>query len=254
MRGMRLVSSAPEGIQGSGGSGSSRVPGLRVSEIFYSIQGEGILAGVPSVFVRLSGCNLRCAWCDTPYASWNPEGDYKMLGSIIADVRRRWPSHVVVTGGEPMIADKIVELTKGLKDIDLHVTIETAGTVYKPVVCDLMSISPKLANSTPRKREGGKYAEQHDKLRYDPVVLRQLMGAYEYQLKFVVTAPEDLPEIESILKETNADRSRVLLMPEGISSEAIYERSRWLVDLCKQQRFRYSPRLHIDLWNNERGK
>ncbi len=156
MRGMRLVSSAPEGIRGSGGSGSSRVPGLKVSEIFYSIQGEGILAGVPSVFVRLSGCNLRCAWCDTPYASWNPEGDYKMLGSIIADVRRRWPSHVVVTGGEPMIADKIVELTKGLKDIDLHVTIETAGTVYKPVVCDLMSISPKLANSTPRKREGGK--------------------------------------------------------------------------------------------------
>jgi len=254
MRGMRLMSAAPEGFYGGGDSGPSRVRGLRVSEIFYSIQGEGILAGVPSVFVRLSGCNLRCGWCDTPYASWNPEGDYKMLGEILGDVRSRWSTHVVVTGGEPMIADKIVDLTKGLKGIDLHVTIETAGTVYKPVVCDLMSISPKLANSTPRKREGGKYAAQHDELRYNPEVLRQLMGEYEYQLKFVVTAPEDLAEIETILKETNADRRRVLLMPEGVSSEAIYTRSQWLVQLCKQERFRYCPRLHIDLWNNERGK
>ena len=250
MRGMRLVSVAPEGIQGGGDSRLSRVPGLRISEIFYSIQGEGILAGVPSVFVRLSGCNLRCAWCDTPYASWNPEGDYKMLGEILGDVRSRWSTHVVVTGGEPMIAEKIVELTKGLKEIDLHVTIETAGTVYKPVVCDLMSISPKLANSTP----SGKFAAQHEELRYNPEVLRQLMSGYEYQLKFVVTAREDLAEIETILKETNADRSRVLLMAEGTSTEAIHERSRWLVDLCKQQRFRYSPRLHIDLWNNQRGR
>src|ERR1700689_3698267 len=116
MRGMRLMSAAPEGFYGGGNSGSSRVPGLRVSEIFYSIQGEGILAGVPSVFVRLSGCNLRCGWCDTPYASWNPEGDYKRLGEVLANVPRRWPTPVVVTGGEPMIADKIVELTKGLKE------------------------------------------------------------------------------------------------------------------------------------------
>src|ERR1700690_61576 len=107
MRGMRLMSSAPEGVQGGGDLGSPRVPGLRVSEIFYSIQGEGILAGVPSVFVRLSGCNLRCSWCDTPYASWNPEGDSKMLGEIVGNVRGRWSTHVVVTGGEPMIAEKI---------------------------------------------------------------------------------------------------------------------------------------------------
>src|SRR5580693_8344060 len=214
MPGMRLVSSTPEGVQGSGDSGSSP-PGLRVSEIFYSIQGEGILAGVPSVFVRLSGCNLRCGWCDTPYASWNPEGDYKMLGEILGDVRSRWSTHVVVTGGEPMIAERIVELTKGLKGIDLHVTIETAGTVYKPVVCDLMSISPKLANSTPVQREGGRWAAQHDRLRYQPDVLKKLMAEYPYQLKFVVTDPGDLAEIESILTEAGADRSRVVLMPEG---------------------------------------
>ena len=232
----------------------ARVPGLKVSEIFYSIQGEGILAGVPSVFVRLSGCNLRCAWCDTPYASWKPEGRDLMLGEILSDVRRRWATHVVVTGGEPMIQDKIVELTRGLKELDLHVTIETAGTVFEPVACDLMSISPKLANSTPHKREGGKWAAQHDRLRYQPLVLRRLMTDYDYQLKFVVAEPEDLREIESILEETSADRSKVVLMPEGVSPEAIYDRARWLVDVCKRERFRYSPRLHIDLWGDERGR
>jgi 7-carboxy-7-deazaguanine synthase len=248
------MSAAPEGLLGGGDPGSSRVHGLRISEIFYSIQGEGILAGVPSVFVRLSGCNLRCAWCDTPYASWNPDGDYKLLGEILGDVRGRWSTHVVVTGGEPMISEKILDLTKGLKAIGLHVTIETAGTVYKPVVCDLMTISPKLANSTPRRREGGRFALQHDQLRYNPEVLKQLMANYDYQLKFVVMEPGDLAEIKTILEETNADRGRVLLMPEGDNSEAVYRRSQWLVQLCKQERFRYCPRLHIDLWNNERGK
>jgi 7-carboxy-7-deazaguanine synthase len=225
---------------------------LRISEIFYSIQGEGILAGIPSVFLRTSGCNLRCTWCDTPYTSWKPEGTEMTMGAILSDVRRRWATHVVVTGGEPMIADQIVELTKGLKKLDLHVTIETAGTVYKPVVCDLMSISPKLANSTPVRREGGKYAAQHDRLRYQPDVLKRLME-FEYQLKFVVAAKEDLEEIEKIIKETGADRSRVVLMPEGTSTDAIFERAKWIVDICKRERFRYSPRLHIDLYGNERG-
>lgn len=226
---------------------------MKIAEIFYSVQGEGILAGVPSVFVRTSGCNLRCAWCDTPYTSWKPEGSDMPLGMILADVRRQWATHVVVTGGEPMIAEDIVRLTQGLKELGLHVTIETAGTVYKPVACDLLSLSPKLANSTPRKREGGKWAAQHDRLRYQPDVLKQLMSEFEYQLKFVVAAPEDLAEIETILKETDADRSRVVLMPEGTDSETLYDRARWLVEICKERRFRYGPRLHIDLYGNERG-
>jgi 7-carboxy-7-deazaguanine synthase len=226
---------------------------VKISEIFYSIQGEGMLAGVPSVFLRTSGCNLRCTWCDTPYTSWKPEGDDQNLGTILADVRRRWATHVVVTGGEPMIQEEIVPLTQRLKDFDLHITIETAGTVYKPVVCDLMSISPKLANSTPRRREGGRWAAQHDRLRYQPDVLKQLMAEYPYQLKFVVSQPDDLDEIETILTETDADRSRVILMPEGTDPETIYDRARWLVDVCKTNRFRYGPRLHIDIWGNERG-
>jgi 7-carboxy-7-deazaguanine synthase len=247
------MSSAPEGFFGGGDSGSASVSTLRVAEIFYSVQGEGMLVGVPSVFVRLSGCNLRCKWCDTPYASWEPEGGDFMLGTVLSDVRGRWGTHVVVTGGEPMIAPMISVLTQRLKELGQHITIETAGTVFQPVTCDLMSISPKLANSTPHRREGGKWAAQHDRLRYQPEVLKQLMGAHEYQLKFVVSAESDLEEIETIVQETGADRSRVMLMAEGTNVETIYERAAWIVDVCKRERFRYSPRLHIDLWGDKRG-
>ena len=253
MRAMRLLSSAPEGFFGGGDSGPVEVSTLRVSEVFYSVQGEGILAGVPSVFLRLSGCNLRCTWCDTPYASWEPEGDDYYLGSILGDVRDRYSKHVVVTGGEPMISPMISLLTQRLRELGMHITIETAGTVYHPVTCDLMSISPKLANSTPHEREGGKWAAQHDRLRYQPEVLKKLMGEHEYQLKFVVSAEEDLKEIEKIVEETGADRSRVMLMAEGTTPEKIHERAGWIVEVCKRERFRYSPRLHIDIWGDKRG-
>jgi 7-carboxy-7-deazaguanine synthase len=212
-----------------------------------------MLIGTPSVFVRTSGCNLRCTWCDTPYASWKPEGEELMIGQILSDVRRRWATHTVVTGGEPMIMPGIVELTKGLKEIEQHITIETAGTVYQPVACDLMSISPKLASSTPRKREGGKYAEQHERLRYQPDVLKQLMAEYPYQLKFVLSEQDDMEEVTRIIAETGADPSRVVLMAEGTSPEQIHQKAEWIVKLCKRDRFRYSPRLHIDLWGDVRG-
>ena len=226
---------------------------MKIAEIFYSIQGEGMLAGVPSVFVRTSGCNLRCVWSDTPYTSWNPEGSEQTLDAILAEVGSHGSAHAVVTGGEPMIAGEIAGLTRALKAAGMHVTIETAGTVLAPVACDLMSISPKLANSTPREREGGRWAAQHDRLRYQPEVLKRLMSEYEYQLKFVVTAPEDLGEIEVILKETDADRSRVILMPEGTDAVTLAGRARWLAEICKRERFRYGPRLHIDLYGNQRG-
>src|SRR5881628_2381328 len=162
---------------------------MKISEMFYSIQGEGKLVGVPSVFVRTSGCNLRCVWCDTLYTSWRPEGDETPLEGILAQVDR-YPQarHVVVTGGEPLIAPEIVELTERLRARGLHLTIETAGTVYKPVACDLMSISPKLAHSTP----AGDWAAAHERLRIQPGALRRLIDSYDYQLKFVVAAPEDM--------------------------------------------------------------
>lgn len=226
---------------------------MKISEIFYSIQGEGVLVGVPSVFVRTSGCNLRCVWCDTPYTSWNPEGADMGVPEILEAVRGYSAKHVVVTGGEPMIAPEIVPLTQGLRDAGLHITIETAGTVFAPVACDLMSISPKLKNSVPLERDGGRWAAQHERLRFQPDVLRRLTGAYDYQLKFVIAAPEDVVEAASLVSEIQADQTRVVLMPEGISAATLLERARWIAEICKERGWRYSPRLHVDLWGDRRG-
>ncbi|MGC8793074.1 MAG: 7-carboxy-7-deazaguanine synthase QueE [Bryobacteraceae bacterium] len=226
---------------------------MKIAEIFYSIQGEGILLGTPSVFIRVSGCNLRCVWCDTPYASWAPEGEDWPLDRILAEVRRYPARHVVVTGGEPMIMPGMVELTRELARERRHITIETAGTAYQPVSCDLMSISPKLANSTPRDRAGGRWAMQHERLRIQPNVLRRLMREYDYQLKFVVASPEDVEEIRSLVSLLQADPARVLLMPEGVEAELLRGRARWIVEICKQEGFRYTPRLQIEIWGGQRG-
>jgi 7-carboxy-7-deazaguanine synthase len=226
---------------------------VKISEIFYSIQGEGMLAGVPSVFIRTSGCNLRCVWCDTPYTSWAPEGQDLPLDEIQDRFARFSCSHVVVTGGEPMIAPEIVPLTASLRETGAHITIETAGTVYAPVACDLMSISPKLKNSVPLEREGGRWATQHERLRYQPEILRRLMADYAHQLKFVVAAPEDLAEIRQICGELSAERSRIVLMPEGVDRDVLRERGLWLAEICKEHGYRYGPRLHVDLWGDRRG-
>lgn len=221
---------------------------MKIAEIFYSLQGEGSLLGVPSVFIRTSGCNLRCRWCDTPYTSWHPEGDEMPVGGIVAKARSYGAQHAVVTGGEPMIAPGMAALTAELRAAGFHITIETAGTVFAEVACDLMSISPKLANSTPE----GMFAAQHERLRRQPDTLRRLME-YPHQLKFVVAAAEDLAEIRELVIELEADRRNVILMPEGTSPEVLHERSLWLAELCKAEGFRYSPRLHVDLWGDRRG-
>ncbi len=223
---------------------------MRIAEIFYSLQGEGALVGVPSVFIRTSGCNLRCAWCDTPYASWQPEGGEQDLGDILGAVRSFGAArHAVVTGGEPMIAPEIVPLTVRLRALGLHITVETAGTVFQPVECDLMSISPKLANSTP----SGPFAAQHERLRIQPTVLGELMARYFYQLKFVVAKPADLEEIRALVLDLGADRDRVILMPEGTDREQLRERSVWLAEIAKNEGLRFSPRLHVELYGDRRG-
>ena len=223
---------------------------MKIAELFYSIQGEGSLVGVPSVFIRTSGCNLRCSWCDTPYTSWQPEGTDLDLERILDEVAAHPARHVVVTGGEPMIAPDIIALTERLHARGLHITIETAGTVFAPVSCDLMSISPKLANSTPGDP---RWSRQHERLRIQPDVLTELMGRYEYQLKFVIARPEDLEEVRSLVAGLQADREHVILMPEGTDTDRLRERAVWLAEICKSEGFRFSPRLHVDLWGPRRG-
>jgi 7-carboxy-7-deazaguanine synthase len=222
---------------------------LKIAELFYSLQGEGALVGVPSVFIRTSGCNLRCSWCDTPYTSWQPEGADLSLDQILDEVKAHPARHVVVTGGEPMILPEAIPLTERLRALGLHITIETAGTVFRPVACDLMSISPKLANSTP----SGPWAIQHDRLRIQPGVLRELMDRYPYQLKFVIAQPDDVAEVRALLETLRADRDRVILMPEGTDRDVVRERSLWLAEICKSEGFRFSPRLHVELYGDRRG-
>lgn len=228
---------------------------LRIAEIFHSIQGEGILAGTPSVFIRVSGCNLRCRWCDTEYASWRPEGRYCDLVEVVSEVLGYHCPYVVITGGEPFLYEDLQELCQLLHTAGRHITIETAGTVYREVPCHLLSLSPKLSNSTPWQREGGRFAQQHERLRIQTDVLRRFLACYpEYQLKFVIEEPRDLDEVQALLAQLPAvPKERVLLMPQGVTPEELRERGRWLVEACKQHGYRYCPRLHIDLFGNRRG-
>ncbi len=228
---------------------------MRLAEIFYSIQGEGLLAGTPSVFVRVSGCNLRCRWCDTEYASWYPEGKTWGIQDIVAEVSRYPAGHVVITGGEPFLFRDLGELCAAVHETGRHITIETAGTIYREVVCDLISLSPKLSNSTPWQRDAGRWAHRHEQLRLQPAVLRQFLQHYpEYQLKFVIEEPSDLAEVQQLLSELPAvPKQRVLLMPQGVTPEELHERSQWLIEACKELGYRYCPRLHIELFGNRRG-
>lgn len=230
---------------------------MLISETFYSVQGEGSLVGVPSVFVRTSGCNLRCTWCDTPYASWKPEGTEMSVEEIVAVVQREPTRFVVVTGGEPMVAKGMPELLAQLREAGKHITIETAGTIApQGVACDLASISPKLAHSTPSEAKAGKaWAEKHERLRLQPEVLRAWCESYEYQLKFVVATEADVEEVQAVVKSIGVPvpPEKILLMPEGITQEALRARQVWLVEVCKRTGWRYSPRLHIDLFGNKRG-
>lgn len=228
---------------------------MKASEIFHSIQGEGKLAGVPSVFVRVSGCNLRCVWCDTPYASWEPEGEEYTVDQIMERMSQFKARHVVLTGGEPMIMPEVEALCAAIKANGHHLTIETAATVYRPVNLDLASLSPKLSNSTPHDREGGRFARVHEGHRLNVPVIQQFIdSAPDFQLKFVVSRQDDVNEIETILARlsgwTPAD---VLLMPEGVDAQMLGERSSWVAEICRSRGFRFCPRLHVLLYGNKRG-
>ncbi|MEQ1904735.1 MAG: 7-carboxy-7-deazaguanine synthase QueE [Pirellulaceae bacterium] len=227
---------------------------MNISEIFVSRQGEGFLVGTNSVFLRTSGCNLRCSFCDTPFTSWNPDGKNVPQKDVVFQVLSYEVEHVVITGGEPMLAPEIESLTQQLAKHHKHLTIETAGTIYREVACDLMSISPKLSNSTPSVERAGAWAQRHEKTRIQLDVLRQLIARFPYQLKFVVAEPHDREEIELLLAQIgNVDRDRVLLMPEGIDVPTLKAREEWLKPLAEAAGFSFCPRQHIEWYGNRRG-
>ncbi len=232
---------------------------MRVAEIFRSVQGEGLLTGVESLFVRTSGCNLRCGYCDTPYASWAPEGDELSVAEILDRVESlrqgRTVRHAVLTGGEPMLFAELLPLAAGLRERGWHITIETAGTLYLPVACDLMSISPKLSNSTPSPEQDPKWAWRHEHGRHVPEVVRRLVAEYSFQLKFVIDRPDDCREVEAYLAALpEVPRDLVLLMPQGVAAAVLAEKAAWLDPYCHQHGFRYCPRRQIEWFGGKRGR
>ena len=227
---------------------------MRVAEIYKSIQGEGFLAGTESVFVRTSGCNLRCGYCDTPYASWRPEGDDLSVDAVIQQVIDLACGHVVITGGEPLLFSELIPLCASLSKAAQHITIETAGTLYLPLACDLMSISPKLSNSTPSLTRAPRWRARHERTRHMPHVIRQLVQEYRYQFKFVVGNLADCDEAQRYLSDfPEIDSSHVMLMPEGTDADALVKAAQWLEPLCAERNLRYCPRRHIELFGLVRG-
>ena len=236
---------------------------MRIAEIFRSIQGEGRLTGTDSLFVRTSGCNLRCGYCDTPYASWDPEGEDLSVDEIVDRVEQlRQPDdpsgrpveHAVLTGGEPMLFAESIPLAERLRASGLHVTIETAGTLYLPIACDLMSISPKLSNAAPSAEDNPRWARRHESARHRPEVICRLIAEYDYQMKFVVDRPEDCREVEAYLEQfPEIDRRRVMLMPQGTSSEALSGKAAWLEPYCREHGLGFCPRREIEWFGLNRA-
>ena len=216
------------------------------------------MAGVPSTFIRLAGCPLRCKWCDTKYGWDQTAGIHFSIEKIIQTAGQYQSKFVVITGGEPMInpdmsvKSELPELVRKLKACDKHITIETVGIAFVPdMPCDLMSISPKLRNSTPDDPE---LAAVHEDSRLDIAVLRELIEHYKYQLKFVVDSQNDLQEIKQRVEEIgNVDSEKVMLMPQAVSREELLSKSPMVADLCKKSGYAFCQRLQVLFWDNEKG-
>ncbi|KOX93524.1 radical SAM protein [Haloarcula rubripromontorii] len=243
--------------------GDAETGDLPINELFQSLQGEGRLAGVPSVFVRTSGCNLRCWFCDSYHTSWEPTHDWFAVDDVLAAIEEYDADHVVLTGGEPLIHDASEDLLERLADRGYHTTVETNGTVVPDAPIDLASVSPKLASSTPtadRDPDGdGEWADRHEQRRLDVPTLAELVETYDTQLKFVVTGREDMAEIERLLERVRDAASArvrdddVLLMPEGQTRDQLESTRETVADLALEYGYRYTPRLHVDLWNDAPG-
>ena len=164
-----------------------------------------------------------------------------------------WESpHVVLTGGEPLLQLDIVPLANALRRERRILTVETAGTVFRPVDADLMSISPKLSNSTPR--ESTRWRDRHERDRDREGAVRQLMVHSPYQFKFVVDQLEDLDEIVLYMKRfPQVPPERVWLMPQGILQRDLEEKAIWLAPAANRLGYRFCPRRQIELYGSVRG-
>ena len=225
-----------------------------VPEIFHSLQGEGANIGTATVFLRLAQCNLACSWCDTKYTwDWdNYSYEDEVMTLSVEDVRDAVLAygcpHLVVTGGEPLLQQRdLAPLGAGLKDAGFYCEVETNGTIL-PVPelarsIDQWNVSPKLANS------GNPLAR-----RVLPEVLEGFSDLPNALFKFVISTPADLDEVLGLRERYHIPNERIILMPEGTSAAALRDRSPWVSEACVKEGFRFSTRLHILLWADQRGR
>lgn len=238
---------------------------LPISEIFHSVQGEGSRSGRPSVFVRVSGCNLRCWWCDTPYTSWKPEMKPYALDEVRAAVRAFGPcGDVVLTGGEPMLyREQAAALVSSLRADGYFTTVETNGTIHDAAVePDLWSVSPKLASSLPAIGRGQSGSETADLVARD-LHVRNLDNSLLHrfvaqrpagcQFKFVVTEKDDLVEVEALVANQRIPAQSVWLMPEARTHDEVLAKADWLAGECKFRNYNLALRLHTMMWGQKRG-
>jgi len=213
----------------------------RIAECFFSIQGEGITAGLPTVFIRLQGCSVGCTWCDTKY-SWDPSGGREVTLDGLVEEASAFPCRrVVITGGEPLESPLFPSLVGALKARGFTIEVETSGTLTPTVEVDQWNVSVKLSESG-----------VPDTKRINPQAIRKFLRLQAWW-KFVVLGRSDVLEVLQLAERFTLPRERILLMPEGVHREDVLERSLWVVDECKRYGYRYSPRLHILLWGARRG-
>ena len=222
-------------------------------EIFHSVQGEGVNAGKPAVFLRLALCNLACAWCDTRYTwDWEHYDQRREVVAISVDeaddsIRRYRCRNLVVTGGEPLVQQRLLTpLLERVKDGGYWIELETNGTIAPQrkllAIVDHWSVSPKLENSgnTLPARENSRALR----------LFRDLPSAH---FKYVLEKPDDLAEIRALLAKYELPADRIVLMPQAQDRDTLLERSRWLVEICKSEGYLFSTRLQVLLWGNRRG-
>lgn len=231
-------------------------------EIFHSLQGEGVSIGRPSVFVRLSGCNLACHWCDTPY-TWFFEGHAgphrgdrqydRRANSVtldIAEVADRIRGfdcpHIVFTGGEPLLQQPALAALCERLGPDYHIEIESNGTValtpgFAPCVHQL-NLSPKLGHSG-----------NAESARRNDAALAAYARDPRAWFKFVIAEPADAEEVAALADRHAIAPQRIILMPEGTDSATLHARSAWLAPLCLDRGWRFTDRLHIHLYGDTRG-
>lgn len=233
---------------------SGRAARIRISETFSSRQGEGLLTGTDSFFVRTSGCNLRCWFCDTPYASWNPEGEFRTVSDLLGEIKRSGLRHVVVTGGEPLIWPACESLVQQLQQVGIHVTIETAGTIDRAVCPDLLSLSPKLRGSGPDARRHSAWSVAHEARRMPLKTMRVLIErAHATQVKFVVSDVGEFFEIDAVVKQLRVPADWVWIMPEGRSIEKLDRGKLELAEPTRQRGYRLCDRMQIHWYGDKRG-